>query len=633
MRWENQNTIKRLFGGLTLVGCCLVYATPSRAGDAHPLLPLMEDELKLSMQKLEGPDGAKPYFMQYAVTDQKEVNISASLGALTNNTVSHGRVLDVDVRCGDYQLDSTHQIRGNYGGWSGGGGGSASLPLNDDPVSTRHALWLTTDEQFKAAAKRLAEVKANVKVKVEEEDPSDDFSKEEASVKIGPWLQQAYDRAKLVERAKKLSRRFRDFPKIYSSSVTISGETTNHLAVNSEGSRIQHGRGVWRIGIEASSIAEDGMELWQYQAFDAASPEGLPDDETVLKMVDQVIEDILALREAPIVDPYTGPAILVNRASGVFFHEIFGHRIEGHRQKDVEEGQTFAKKLGQEILPTFISITDNPAQRKFKDIDLNGFYEFDDECIPAQPARIVEQGVLKTFLMSRSPARGITKSNGHGRRQAGGNSVVSRQGNLVIESSKQVSFKELREMLIAECKKQDKEYGLLFTDISGGFTNTSRYGPQAFNVLPILVYKVYADGRPDLLVRGVDIVGTPLTCFSKILCTGDDPDVFNGTCGAESGGVPVSAISPSILVEQIEVEKKQKAQDRPPILDAPIASEKPGAGSPAPSKATTPSQAHKEAKANGVGKNNEPIKKDAKASAPVEHKAEVPKKEPAPSKK
>jgi predicted Zn-dependent protease len=286
-----------------------------------------------------------------------------------------------------------------------------------------------------------------------------------------------------------------------------------------------------------------------------------------------VIADVLGLREAPIVDPYTGPAILLNRASGVFFHEIFGHRIEGHRQKDVEEGQTFAKKIGQEVLPTFLNVVDDPSQRRFRTTDLNGYYQYDEECVPAQPARLVEEGVLKTFLMSRSPTRGFTKSNGHGRRQPGAR-VVARQGNFFIQSAKQVPFEELRGLLIEECKKQDKEYGLLFKDISGGFTSTRRWSPQAFKVLPILVYRVYADGRPDELVRGVDIVGTPLTCFSKILCTADDADVFNGVCGAESGAVPVSAISPSILVEQIEVEKKRKAQDRPPILEAPIASEK-----------------------------------------------------------
>ncbi|UCF34577.1 MAG: TldD/PmbA family protein [Phycisphaerales bacterium] len=553
----------------------LVASVPSvcLGAEEHPLLAVMQSELSLSKEKLTGPEGIKPYFLQYAIANMKSLDLTCTLGSIVRNEENHRRLLDVDVRCGDYALDNTHQIRGGYyGGYGYDGGGFMSLPLNDDPLATRHAIWLRTDRVFKAAVKRLAAVEANMKVKVEEEDPSDDFSREDPSVHIGAWIEVQYDRGSLAERIKKYSRRFRQFPLIYDSSVALSANVSNKLMVSSEGGKLQFGQQHWRIGIRASTIAEDGMELWQYESFDAHTLEGLPDDDEVIQAVDRVIRDVLALREAPIVEPYTGPAILMSRASGVFFHEIFGHRIEGHRQKDVEEGQTFAKKLGEQILPPFLSIIDDPSRRQFKGTDLNGYYPFDDECISGQPTHVVEEGVLKTFLMSRSPARGITKSNGHGRRQPGMN-AVARQGNLIIESTKTVSFDQLRALLVDECKKQGKEYGLLFKDISGGFTITERWLPQSFKVLPLVVYKVYADGRPDQLVRGVDIVGTPLTCFSKILYTANDDGVFNGYCGAESGSIPVSAVSPSILVEQIEVEKKRKAQDRPPILEAPIASE------------------------------------------------------------
>jgi predicted Zn-dependent protease len=254
----------------------------------------------------------------------------------------------------------------------------------------------------------------------------------------------------------------------------------------------------------------------------------------------------------------------------VFFHEIFGHRIEGHRQKDVEEGQTFTKMIGKPVLPDFLSVADDPTQAKFQDEDLRGFYRYDDEGVPASRVSLVESGVLKTFLLSRSPVTGFPTSNGHGRREPG-RPVVSRQGNLMVHSAKSVEFDKLRELLVAECQKQNKPYGYLFEDITGGFTMTSRGGPQAFKVIPVVVYRVYADGRSDELVRGVDIVGTPLSCFSKIVATGDDPAVFNGTCGAESGWVPVAAVSPSILVEQIEIEKRERSQERLPILPSPTA--------------------------------------------------------------
>jgi len=180
--------------------------------------------------------------------------------------------------------------------------------------------------------------------------------------------------------------------------------------------------------------------------------------------------------------------------------------------------------------------------------------------------------VLKTFLMSRSPIKGFEGSNGHGRRQPG-LEVVSRQSNLIVESSNAVPEAQLRQMLIAEAKRQNKPYGLYFRDITGGFTTTGRGGLQAFKVIPVIVYRVYADGRPDELVRGADIVGTPLASFSKILATSNKSEVFNGYCGAESGSVPVSAVSPSILVSEIEIEKKAKSNDRPPLLPEPTSLE------------------------------------------------------------
>ncbi len=206
--------------------------------------------------------------------------------------------------------------------------------------------------------------------------------------------------------------------------------------------------------------------------------------------------------------------------------------------------------------------------RKLGKQELLGYYEFDDEGVAAQRVVLVDKGVLENFEMSRSPIAGFPTSNGHGRRQLGA-TPVSRQGNLIVESSKMVTNAELRKKLIEIVKQQGKPYGLLIDDIAGGFTLTGRGQPQAFQVEPLVVYKVYADGRPDELVRGVDIVGTPLASLTKIVATGDTPEVFNGYCGAESGSVPVSASSPAILTTELEVQKKPAATDRPPILPAP----------------------------------------------------------------
>jgi predicted Zn-dependent protease len=288
--------------------------------------------------------------------------------------------------------------------------------------------------------------------------------------------------------------------------------------------------------------------------------------------IDKMAQDLKALRAAPAAEAFSGPALLSGRSAAVFFHEVLGHRLEGQRQRGDGEGQTFTKQVGKPVLPQFLSVTDDPTRDVIDSIPLAGRYVVDDEGIPASKVALIENGILKTFLMSRMPVKDMAQSNGHGRRQAG-LMPVARQGNLIVTSSKAVSEPELRQQFVAEIKRQGKPYGLYFEDIEGGFTMTARAMPQAFQVLPVMVWKVFADGRPDELVRGVDIVGTPLTALTRIISTGDKPFVFNGVCGAESGQVPVSAVAPAMLFSELEVQRKQKGHERPPILPSPEAEE------------------------------------------------------------
>lgn len=532
-----------------------------------PVLSAMEKELSRSFNAFSKEQPAPLYFLSYQITDIERANISASYGAIKEDSKDHSRYVDVDVRVGSPELDNTHEIRGEFD-YSRFYQKPVRISLADDEKAIRQRLWLETERKFKSAQERFTKVLTNKAVKVEEEDTSDDFSEEKPEIFIGDKAQVQFDPSLWKEKLRKFSEAFKKYPEVYKSSVTLDVQSINKYLVNSEGTRIQLGNNYIRLSLFCQTKAEDGMELYRYESFDADRIEDLPSDEKVQQTIQTQIKELMDLREAPVVEPYSGPAILLNRASGVFFHEIFGHRIEGHRQKSEMEGQTFTKKVNQEILPDFISIYDDPTMQDFKGKFLRGYYEYDDEGVKSQRVTVVEKGILRNFLMSRSPINNFPNSNGHGRRQYS-RSVVSRQGNLMIMSDKTVPYTELRELLIDECKKQDKPYGLIFKDISGGFTHTRRGGPQSFKVLPLLVYRVYTDGRPDEVVRGVDIVGTPLTSFSKIILTGDDYDIFNGTCGAESGWVPVAAVSPSILVSEIEVEKKYKEQDRPPLLPSP----------------------------------------------------------------
>jgi predicted Zn-dependent protease len=538
-------------------------------GASDATLDAMEKELERSYRTLSKTDPVPLYFLQYEIYDEHEIYVNASQGAIFFDNNERNRYLDIDVRVGSPKLDNTHEIRSSTGfdylDWIPS---IIHVPIEEDREALQAILWIETDRAFKDAQERYTKVLAEKQVKVAETDTSPDFSLAPSvsyfdapvtfELNLSPWY----------ERLRGLSLHFSEHTWLFQSQISLRANKYVRYIVNTDGTRIRENRLVYRLSIYAATMADDGMELYLSHSFYATDPSRLPEDEEIVIQIDSIIENLDALRKAPIVEPYTGPAILVNQASGVFFHEIFGHRIEGHRQKSEFEGQTFTKKVGQQILPEFISIYDDPTMPRFNDKDLNGHYRHDDEGVAAKRVTVVENGILKEFLMGRSPIEGFPNSNGHGRRSHG-KSVVARQGVLFIKSNKEVSFEELRTALIEECKRQDKEYGLIFYDISGGFTSTGRSGTQSFKVIPLLVKRIYVDERPDEVVRGVDIVGTPLLSFSKIQLTGDDYDIFNGTCGAESGWVPVSAISPSIFVSEIEVEKKAKAQDKPPILPAP----------------------------------------------------------------
>ena len=538
-----------------------------------PVQRALEEEAKRAMTVLTQKGTPPPYFLSYQVNESKTAEIAASLGALQYSNVDKQRALDIEVRVGDYTFDSTHQIRGQRGG---GGDqqlsrpGSVLMPIDDDVDALKSVIWLETDRRYKAAVERLINVQTNRAVRVEEEDASGDLSREKAEKSAAALKDASIDVAGWEKKLKAYSAMFKGFPELFDGQAGMTMGVNNQYFVNSEGSSVRHGTIQYRVFLVGRTQATDGMEFQRFESFDAHSLEGLPSEETVRKTVEKIVKDLKALRAAPVIDPYTGPAILSGKASGVFFHEIFGHRVEGQRNKNENEGQTFARQINKLILPTFISVIDDPTTEKVGSTDLNGYYTYDDEGVKARPVTVVENGVLKNFLLSRSPVAGFEESNGHGRKQPG-YKAVGRQGNLMIKAASTVPLEKLREMLIDEARKQGKQFGLLFDDISGGFTLTGRDSPQSFQVTPIMVYRVYVDGRPDELVRGADLIGTPLTSFSKIVAASDKVDIFNGFCGAESGYVPVSAISPAILTTQIEVQKKAKSSERMPILPAPSA--------------------------------------------------------------
>jgi TldD protein len=550
---------------LAMAWTCFAANRPPQKQADPAVLTAMQQELDRSFTTLSKAD-PPAYFISYTVSDRQYADVSGSNGALLSSTDDRGRWLETQTRVGSYQLDDTHKLPNQQPSWTSPG---TSASLDDDIPVLRREIWRETDEQYRAAVQALIKVRTSQQVQVQTaEGAAADFSHETPQTYLGPRVEISVDRKPWEERVRRYTAEFSKSPAVLNSIATFTALATNQYQVNTEGTKLAFGQIHYRLELFVQSKAPDGMDIERYANFDWLDPKDAPDEKTVFASIHKLIEETEALDKAPLVDPYAGPALLTGRAAAVYFHEVFGHRAEGFRQKDINEGQTFTSKIGQQIFPDFISIKDDPTEKSLGGQMLLGYYPYDDEGVPAQDVHLVDNGVLKTFLMGRSPLINIPHSNGHGRRQLG-YAPVARQGNLIVTSTNTMTDAQLRAKLIELIKQQDKPFGLLIDDIAGGFTFTGRGNPQAFQVQPLVVYKVFADGRPDELVRGVDIVGTPLVSLTKIVATGDKEEIFNGYCGAESGSVPVSAVAPAMLISEMEVQKKETSTDRPPILPPP----------------------------------------------------------------
>lgn len=550
-----------------------VDAQLGRAQDRAPskLLSLLQAELRRQWQDLKRVQEPEPglYFLAYDVVDEQRFILSAERGAIVQNHRSRRRTLDVDLRVGDHSFDNGHIGVGNYG--ENGLGLGRPISLDDDESSLRQALWEASEAQYRDALDAYHNAQQDEQLRTrDQQEIHPDFSREKVlrrSYSVKPFDLDGLE-AKWKPALSKLSTQLAKLHPRAQVQASLQAQHLKSHLVTSEGSAIERGHGRLRLLLMVSLLSDDGMELSRTRSFDVFRPDELPSPQKLRSEVQTILSQTQALMKAPIAEPYSGPAILEGRAAAVFFHEIFGHRLEGHRQKDDSEGQTFATRIGERVLPEFIDVVDDPRLALLNQVPLNGHYLVDDEGVLAKRTPLVRRGVLRNFLLSRSPVKPFRQSNGHGRRQPG-YPVVARQGNLMVLSRRALGAQDLREALIEEIRRQKKPYGLRFVDIDGGLTTTLRSGPQAFKVTPRLVYRVYSDGRPDELVRGADIVGTPLSAFETILATGDRLEVFNGYCGAESGWVSVSAVSPALLLRQIEIERRVHERRRPPLLGPP----------------------------------------------------------------
>lgn len=548
-----------------------VFALKGMAQQGDAMLRILKDELRTERAELQkSPD--KPYFMSYRVEDSYQVDITSAFGSTMNADSSRTRSFVPQIRLGDMKLDNFKYA--TQGGTTSGKPEKEYvqlLPLDcSSPDAVRTAIWKETLRRYNIAQSRYKLYKAKALTSVASEDTTGCFSPAPKEVYYeAPADVRSYQIGveKWAERLNRVSAAFKSFPQLTVGEASMSYTVKREWIVNTDGTEIAQNRIVARIILSASLNTSDGMQLPLNKSYLAYQLDSLPSDDVMIADVKDMITRLRALQQAPVANPYTGPAILSGAASGVFFHEIFGHRLEGHRLK--EGGETFKNMVGKSILPATFKVVSDPTLSHYAGSDMNGHYLYDSEGVKAHRVVNVDKGVLKSFLTSRVPLEGFPMSNGHGR-AAMPNDAVSRQSNLIVETTKPYSDSQLRAMLRSETKKQGKEYGYFFKTVTSGFTLTGEGGSlNSFNVTPLEVYRVYVDGRKDELVRGVDLIGTPLSMFSHIIAGGGNTEVFTGSCGAESGWVPVACASPAIFVGQVETQRRAKSAKKLPSLSAP----------------------------------------------------------------
>jgi TldD protein len=517
---------------------------------------------ELERQKSEFSSlSVSPYYFSFKVEEIRTNDIQVEFGSIIYSEDDFGRIGNTEVRVGDYAKDNTSSTN-SYGSFNAG----IPLPIDDEKDGLNLMLWLVSDIKYKMAEASFAslseETKGDKQLSFSKESPVQYYEK--------PFQESVFDFDKTGWETKlmSLSEKANHKTNIISNSVALSRKITRKYFLSSEGSSIVQNQKNCLLSLNLSIVDSTGNEIPISKTYSANELKDLPSIEVIQADMDALIAIADKLVNAPYVEPYSGPILFSGKASAVFFHEVLGHRIEAERLSQISDGQTFKNKLGLKILPKNITVSSRPLIDEFNGMKLTGGYEYDDQGIKAKNVTVIENGILREFLLSRKPLGKFNNSNGHARSSEGG-SPTSRQANLIIEGEKGLEMSKLRSLLIKECKKQDKAFGYFIDEVEGGYTTTDRYQPNTINISPIVVYKVFVDGREDELVKGMNLTGTPLNAFSEIIAIGNLYESFNGYCGAESGYIPVSAVSPALLLGKLEIQRKPVFKMKLPILPPP----------------------------------------------------------------
>lgn len=521
----------------------------------------MEEEMDRSLNRLKIDIFDPPYFVKYQVRHNRHIKIVGSFGSLIQSDNFQNRTLFVDVRIGDSKFDSSTpgSHRHNV---------DQTLPLDDDLYVLKRALWYETDLRYKQAIMNFMKKKGRFISGVATHETPDFSRGHEPVSELAPVPEFHPDMEALNDRVRQVSAFFKQAPEIEKSKAELHIDRTVRYYYDSDGNKIRSHSINYQLMFGAWTKAESGSPIHDQETIFFSDPDDFPSNQALQEKVHQLISNIRELKKSPKAETYVGPALFSPDAAAVLIHEAVGHRLEGDRLRTASDGKTFIKKIGKQILPSFLTIVDNPQIKKLHDIDLVGHYVYDDEGQKGDKVVLIDRGVLKSFLLSRSPVLEGERTNGHARSD-GVKAPMSRMANVIVQSEKKFSPEKMKRLLIEQIRLQNKPYGLLIKKLSGGETQTQSNNFQVFKGKPVYIYKVYPEDGREELIRGVEFVGTPLSMIGKVIATGDDNTVINGFCGAESGMIPVTSVTPSFLLSEVELQTSPSKPLRRPILPPP----------------------------------------------------------------
>jgi TldD protein len=576
---------------------------PVPAGETDKTLQAMHDELERARTRLQIPGVDKPFYIEYRLLDFDIRNVTTSFGSLVSSTTTRNRFMNVDVRVGDYHLDSSNFV--SEDGFQGFLGPAGQVGIDRDYTSLRQDLWLATDQAYKGAVTQMSLKQAFLR-SLTKPPEIDDFSVVTPIVKIDPRIEPDWTSRNWEEEARKASEVLRNFPQIYGTRVNYYLVYVTQYLMTSEGTTIRTSHSLAAIEAGLDTQADDGMPLHNLYAIYVRRPGDLPDPATVSKGLAQAGTQLMELRSSPLVPDFTGPVLFDAPAAGSALAQILAPSLSGARPPlsmvpafdqimDRMGGRSeWSGRVGTRVFPTTVSLFDDPTTAEFGGQPLIGNYEIDDEGVTAQRVSLVENGILRNQLMSRRPGPDFQTSNGHAR-----SALLSETrplaSNLFLQSSDPLKSDDLKKKFLDACKQDGHEWCVeirqmdnpavsalnqqdfsdYLEEIAGGVSSGER--------LPLRMYRVYvADGREEL-VRGGSIEGLTLRSLRNMTAVGSDASVYSymqnsqngfagtalGAFGGAQGGIPSTVVTPSLLLDEVEIRGFHGEPRRLPPVPAP----------------------------------------------------------------